>query len=494
VRIGDPLPEGAEAPPRGVRTMSILRWSLVGFLAVAVVAAALEAAEAHSGELSHEHGRHFHCPMHPSVLQDRPGDCPICGMSLVPVSASAAREKGDPAHHREGGEARAAGAATAGRGAYFCPMHPEVGSDDPSARCDRCGGMKLVARSKEPAATQGVPGLVPVTIDPERRQLIGVRTALVVRRDLAPELRTVGMVTADEDRLTSVTVRFSGYVKNVRVKGTVARVRKGEVLASVYSPELLTPQLAYVSSVRWNSAAGSAIAAPAASAAGGDDPRRRLLLLGVSESDLAEIERRLEPLQELKIRSPVDGWAVSSTLRDGAYVEPGAELFQIADLSRVWVIADVFESEMGRVRVGQPARLKLAAHPDRTFTGRVEFLYPALNPGTRTLQARIELDNRDLALRPGMYGDVFIELGRASAVAIPGEALVDTGEAQYVFVTTQASRIEPRRVAVGTRADGFVQVLSGLSEGETVITTANFLVDSESRLQAALQGFLARQR
>jgi Cu(I)/Ag(I) efflux system membrane fusion protein len=225
-----------------------------------------------------------------------------------------------------------------------------------------------------------------------------------------------------------------------------------------------------------------------------DDPRRRLLLLGVSTQDLAEIERRLEPLQELTIRSPIDGWAVSSRLRDGAYVEPGAELFQIADLSRVWVMADVSEYEASRVRVGQAARLKLAAYPERTFTGSVDFVYPTLNPGTRTLQARIELPNTDLALRPGMHGDVFVELGRSDALAIPAEALVETGDAQYVFVAAQAGRLEPRPVAVGTRADGWVQVLSGVSEGEAVVTTANFLVDSESKLRAALEGFAQKQR
>ncbi len=446
-RTVEVLPEGAEAPPPGVRTMAIVRWSLVGLMAVGAIAAWIHVARPTSAAISRAEAK-YHCPMHPSVVQDHAGECPICGMSLVPAAAQGA-----------GGARPSDGAA-----AHLA------------------------------SAPGGVPGLAPVSIEPERLQLIGVRTAQVTRRRLAPELRTVGFVTADENKLGSVTVRFAGYVKDVRVKGAVARVRKGQVLASVYSPDLLTPQLAFVTSVRWTNASGGAGTPPAASAPLSDEPRRRLLLLGVSEQDLAEIERKLEPLQELKIRSPSDGWAVSSTLREGSYVEPGAELFQIADLSRVWVIADVFERDLGRVRVGQPAKLKIAAYPDRTFTGRVEFLYPSLNPATRTLQARIELRNPNLMLRPGMYGDVFVAVGSSDALAIPAEALVDTGETQYVFVAARGGRLEPRRVTVGTRADGWVQVLSGLSEGETVVTNGNFLVDSESRLQAALEGFAQKQR
>jgi Cu(I)/Ag(I) efflux system membrane fusion protein len=441
-RAAEVLPEGTETPPPGVKAMAIVRWSLVGLMAVAAAAAWVCAARPTSGVTARAEAR-YHCPMHPSIVQDHAGDCPICNMRLVPLPARGSAED----------------ASTRGGGA-------------------------------------GVPGAVPVVLEPERLQLIGVKTAQAARRRLAPELRTVGFVTADENRLASVTVRFSGYVKDVRVRGAVARVRKGEVLASVYSPELVTPQLAFVNSVRWSNASGSAASAatPPATTPVTDDPRRRLLLLGVSEQDLAEIERKLEPLQELKIRSPIDGWAVSSTLREGSYVEPGAELFQIADLSRVWVIADVFERDMGRVRVGQAAKLKISAYPERTFTGRVEFLYPSLNPGTRTLQARIELANPSLALRPGMYGDVLVELGASDALAIPAEALVDTGETQYVFVAARGGQLEPRPVAVGSRADGWVQVLSGLSEGEAVVTTGNFLVDSESRLKAALDGFAPTHR
>jgi membrane fusion protein, copper/silver efflux system len=429
-RTVEVLPQGAEDPPPGVRTMAMVRWSLVGVMATAATAAWIQVARTASGATSAAPER-LYCPMHPSVVQDHAGDCPICGMKLVPLAA---------------------------RGSTDAP------------------------------AAGGVPGLLPVSIEPDRLQLIGVRTAPAARRRLVPRLRTVGSVTVDEDRLASVTVRFSGYVKDVRVKGAVARVKKGQVLASVYSPDLITPQLAFVNSVRWSKAAGSPATPPAASAPLGDDPRRRLLLLGVAEQDLAEMERKLEPLQELKVRSPIDGWAVSSTLRAGSYVEAGAELFQIADLSNVWVIADVFEREMERVRVGQRAIVAIAAYPGRTFTGRVGLLYPALNPNSRTLQARIELDNRDLTLRPGMYGDVLVELGASEALAIPEEALVDTGETQYVFVAAQGGRIEPRRVAVGPRAEGWVQIASGLSEGETVVTTGNFLVDSETRLRAALEG------
>jgi membrane fusion protein, copper/silver efflux system len=439
---GEPLPEGVEHPPRGVRTMAAVRWALVGVMAAVAAAAwihvgrATPAAEARAVE-------RFHCPMHPAVVQDGPGDCRVCGMRLVATE-----------------------------------------------------------RAGERAATS-VPGVAAIALDPERLQLVGVKTARVARRGVAPALRAFGVVAADEGRRASVTVRYSGYVKKLRVKAGVARVRRGEVLATVYSPELVTPQLAFVNSVRWARASGATgaspasarpaatapVAAPAPGAPAADDPRARLRLLGVCEQDLAEIERRMEPLQALAIRSPIDGWAVSSALRDGAYVEPGAELFDIADLSTVWVLADVAEGDVGRVRVGQRATLRVAAYPDRSFAGRVEFVYPALS-GSRTLQARIALPNPDLLLRPGLHGDVRVDLGgRADALAIPAEALVETGDAQYVFVAAGGGRLVPRRVVAGARAAGWVEVLDGVSEGDAVVTTGNFLVDSESRLQAALEGF-----
>ncbi len=191
----------------------------------------------------------------------------------------------------------------------------------------------------------------------------------------------------------------------------------------------------------------------------------------------------------MTIRAPIDGYVGKRTAQVGAFVSPGQELYEIANLANVWVLADVYEADIGRIRIGQRASLTLQALPGRSFTGKLSFLYPAVNPTSRTMQARILVPNAKGELRPGMYADVILDLGTSEGVTIPAEALVDTGEAQYVFVVLPGGRFEPRPVTVGARTAEKVQILRGLHPGETVVTTANFLIDSESRLRAAIQGF-----
>jgi Cu(I)/Ag(I) efflux system membrane fusion protein len=194
-------------------------------------------------------------------------------------------------------------------------------------------------------------------------------------------------------------------------------------------------------------------------------------------------------MREMNVRAPARGYITRRTAIQGLYVSPGTELFQIADLSSVWVLADVYEGEIGRVRVGQRGVFETSAYPGERFEGKVTFLYPTLTAGTRTLQARLEFRNPGLKLRPGLYGDVSLELGAAEAVVIPREALVDTGDVQYVFVVLGGGRFEPRRVRPGWSGDEKVAILDGLRDGERVVTSASFLVDSESRLRAAIEGF-----
>jgi Cu(I)/Ag(I) efflux system membrane fusion protein len=219
-----------------------------------------------------------------------------------------------------------------------------------------------------------------------------------------------------------------------------------------------------------------------------EDARRRLELLGLAEQEIAELAKTGQAMRDVPIRAPVSGTVIRRDAVEGSYVQPGASLFTVADLSTVWVIADVHEYELRRVRVGQPARLELTAYPGQTFTGKVQFLYPALDPQTRTMRVRLEFPNRKQALRPGMYGTVYLTLPSTAGLAVPVEAVVDTGETQYLFVARDGGRFEPRKVKLGARGDGEVEILDGVQEGETVVTTANFLIDSESRLRAAIEG------
>lgn len=473
----EPLPEGAEVAPPGVRAMAALRWGLVALTAVLAVGAWVGWAGAPEAPTA---AARWQCPMHPSIVQAVPGPCPVCGMDLVPAAQAAEGH----AHERAG----QAGAERKGR--YWCPMHPEVQSDDPEARCEKCGGMKLVPRD-DAGAAPGVSGLAPVDLGAERTQRIGVRTAPVVHGPIGPELRTVGAIAADEARVAIVSARVTGWVESLLVKEGGGRVRRGQALATVYSAELLAAEQAFLAAPP---PAGSQAARTQGAGAFGFDPARRLELLGMAPQDVTALRETGQILYAQPLRAPIDGWVVRRGAYAGQYVQPGTELFQLVDLSTVWLLVDVHQDDLPRVAVGQRARLTLAARPGETFVGRVDHLYPALDPEARTLRARVALRNPGLALRPGMVGDVVLEGAAADGLSVPSEAVVDTGDRRYVFVARGAGRFEPRQVRTGVRADDRVQVLEGLTAGEQVVTTAGFLVDSESRVRAALDGFAAAER
>jgi RND family efflux transporter MFP subunit len=470
----EPLPEGREAPPPGVRTMAVVRWGLIGLMAVAAVAAWTYFART-GHEVAERAEARFVCPMHPSVLSERAGSCPVCGMDLVPIASLGEGGKGGVGAHAHG---------DAAPGKYWCPMHPEVASDDPSATCEKCGGMKLIPREQ-------VPGLTTVEVGQDRVQLIGVRTATAVVEKLAPTLRTVGMVAPDEGATGVVTSRVTGWVEKVMVTQSGERVKKGQPLAKIYSLELNSAQINYLNAIKWTrdwSAGQSQQGTQALEV----DARQRLVLAGFTPADIKELEEKKAPLEFLSVRAPIDGYVVRRDVQVGAYVTPGQELYEIADIANVWVVADVYEADIGRVKAGQKAVLSLQALPGETFGGKVAYLFPAVNPASRTMQARIVVPNSKGRLRPGMYADVTIDLGVTEGISIPADALVDTGEAQYVFVALGGGRFEPRPVTVGARTADRVQILRGVHPGENVVTTANFLIDSESRLRAAIQGYGAK--
>lgn len=368
---------------------------------------------------------------------------------------------------------------------YFCPMHPEETGLDENARCPLCK-MKLEKR----AAPSGVPGLVPIMLSFDRTQLIGVRTAKARAGALSPGLKALGFVTADEARLSRVHARFAGWVESLNVRATGEKVTHGQALAGVYNVELAPAQQELLAARKWNPArdASAGGAAPPALAGLERDARERLRLFGMSAAEIERVVETGKPARTIAVRSPASGYVVRKSVVQGDYVEPGTELFEIADLATVWILADIYEQDMARLAVGQQASVTTSAYPAARFTGKVGFVYPVVDTASRTLRVRIQLDNRDAKLRPGMYADVTLSTSGAEAVMIPTEALVDTGEHQYVFLAKEKGTFEPRLVKLGPRSADEVQVLEGVAVGDEVVTTANFLIDSESRLKAAIQG------
>jgi Cu(I)/Ag(I) efflux system membrane fusion protein len=381
---------------------------------------------------------------------------------------------------------------------YYCPMHPQIVSDRPGD-CSVCN-MRLVPQdAPHPVYSNGVTadgggpeGYATITIDPAKQQLIGLKLAPVTRGPFATTLRTVGRVEFDETRVHHVHTRYEGYIEQVFADFTGKVVRKGEPLASIYSPDLLATQEEFLLSLR---------AAQSATASGGDSAgawgiveaaRRRLRLWEINSSDIAELERTGEPSVALKVYAPITGVVTERTAYHGMKVGPDDTLFDLADLSSVWVQADIYEYEMQRVSVGQHASMTLAYSPGRTWRGQVRYVYPMVDEKARTVRVRLEFENRDGELKPGMFADVVIEGLAREALSVPDDAVLDSGVRKIVFVALGGGRLEAREVETGDRTAGTYEIRSGLAEGESVAVGANFLLDSESRLRAAIAAAGAR--
>jgi Cu(I)/Ag(I) efflux system membrane fusion protein len=423
----------------------------------------------------------WQCPMHPTITQDHPGDCPICGMKLVKLAAPVGAATAAAVEHGQ-----AAGAPAAGHEIWQCPMHPGITQDHPGD-CPICG-MKLVKLKGPPGdgdahPERSPPGLAPVTIDAGRQQLIGLQLAHVERGPVGGSWRTTGRVAIDETRIHHVNVKFSGFMEHVHGDFVGRPVRKGEPLFSIYSPELLSAQEEYLLALRTRGRLGVGVG-------GGDDlvraSRRKLELWDVPAEELERLERTGEPTRTVTFRSPATGVITKKDVVPGMRVNAGEMPFEIVDLSRVWFLADAYETDLSRVEVGQPATLTLRALPNRTYRGRVAFVDPLLDPATRTAKVRVEFENPGGDLRPDMFGEVVIQGTSREALRVPADAVIHSGTFDVVFLAVGQGRFQPREVKLGERDAEKVEVVAGLEEGDGVVVRANFLVDSESRLRASL--------
>ena len=369
----------------------------------------------------------YHCPMHPTYVSDRPGRCPICKMDLVPIA---------------------------------------------------------------PAAGTGpvVAGRAMVALSPERRQLLGVRSEPFTRRHLDRTIRTVGRVAMDERRLHHVHTKYEAYVEKLYVNFIGQMVRKGDHLAALYSPELVATQQEYL--LAYRAQQGLAQSGIASVAKKNTDlleaARQRLLFWDVSPEDIAALERTGKVQRTVDLHAELPGYVLQKSAVHGMRVMPADILFDIADLSAVWILADVYESDLATVELGMAAEVTLPYQPGRTWRGTVAFVNPTVEPGTRTVKVRIEVANADYALKPDMFADVVLRRELGDALFVPESAVLKPGDRQIVFLDRGDGRLEPREIQTGVRVEGGYAVLSGLAEGDRVVTSANFLIDSESSLKAAL--------
>jgi RND family efflux transporter MFP subunit len=416
----------------------------------------------------------YHCPMHPTYVSDRPGDCPICNMKLVPVKGA--------------GEAASAAKATpkaSGNFNYQCPQHPDYTFDQPGT-CDFCG-TQLVRLPAE-GTDAGVPGRTIVAISPEKRHLIGLRTTPVLRTNLTQTLRTTATIEHDETRLTRIAPRFGGWAQKLFVNFTGQEVEKGQPLLTVYSPELFAAESEYL--LAWQRLTQTRTNASGLETESArrmyESARRRLRLWEIGEDEIRALEQSGQPHEELLWRAPVAGHVMAKTAIEGKAFMAGETLYEIGDLSHLWLRAYVYEADLPLVRTGQTARVILPYLGHKVYESRVKFLYPHIEPQTRRAQMRLELENPRHELRPEMWANVEIAARLDATLAVPASAVIHTGTRFVAFVLRADDHLEPRELKLGFQTDDWAQVLGGVKQGEQVVTRALFLVDAESQLKAAI--------
>jgi membrane fusion protein, copper/silver efflux system len=334
--------------------------------------------------------------------------------------------------------------------------------------------------------------LVPVQISAQRLQSIGVKTGKVETMLVEDEIRTTGAVAIDETKLAYVQVRYSGYIEKVFADATYQYIRKGQPLFTIYSPDIVATEREYlVAKQNQQQVAQSTVPGVASSAASLlDATSERLKQWGIPQQEIARLESTGQVQQELQFDSPVSGFITERNALPSVSVQPEMRLFTVADLSSVWVQAQVFQNDLGRIKVGDLATLTVSTFPGRTFRGRVDFIYPQLDTDTRTAKVRIVSSNADLQLKPGMFVNVTLKVPMGRQLVIPASGILQSGTRQIAFVARSDGYLDPREVELGPRiGDDFV-VLKGLKSGEQIITSANFLIDSESQLQASLGSFV----
>lgn len=416
----------------------------------------------------------YTCGMHPFIIQDEPGTCPICGMDLTPVKQGAAGQP--PAKNVKDRKIKY----------WVAPMDPTYIRDQPGKSPM---GMDLVPVYEDEAASGSV-----IKIDPVTAQNMGVRTAPVERMDLARTIRTVGLVAYREPEQYTLTTKIDGWIEKLYVNENGQKVAKGQKLLELYSPALVNAQQEFLLALKNRDALADSPFPEIADSGRQllEAARRRLQLWDISAGQIARLEKTRKVEKTMALYAPQSGIVSTKMVQEGQAVKKGMNLMTVSDISKVWVLADIYEYELPWVKVGDEARIILPFVGHKALRARLGYIYPYLEAKTRTVKARFVLPNPDQALKPDMYVNVHLQTSPVkNTLAIPAEAVLHSGEKETVFVALGDGKFEPRQIRTGLEDDqGNIQVLQGLLEGESVVTSAQFMLDSESNLREAIQKML----
>jgi membrane fusion protein, copper/silver efflux system len=411
-------------------------------------------------------------PMHPAYKSEKPGIAPDCGMKLEPVYA-------------EGG-ATSAQAGAERRVLYY--RDPK----DPNYKAQKAGLNPETGNELEPVYADDLSKMEvgTVKITPEKQQLIGVKYGQVERSGGSRTIRAVGKVAFDETRIQHIHTKVEGWIDQVFVDYTGQLVSKGQPLITVYSPDMLASQRELLLAAK---ATNTMKNNPLPAAFDQSESllratRRRLELWDLSEAQIDQVLTTGQPIKNVTLYSPITGYVTERKAFPQLKIMPDTDLYTIVDLSRVWIMADLFEYEAPNIHIGEAATVTLEAIPGRTFKARIDFVQPQVDPMTRTLKIRLDMDNPGLLLKPDMYADVEFRMNTPSMLTVPSDAVLDAGERKTVFVDRGNGYFEPRQVKTGERNGDRIQILSGLTENERVVISGNFLIDSESQMKAAAGG------
>lgn len=413
----------------------------------------------------------YTCGMHPEIISDEPGYCPICEMKLTPIRRETATAPS--------GERQIA--------YWVAPMDPAYIRNEPGKSPM---GMDLV-----PVYEDEIVGSI-IKIDPVTSQNMGLKMATAEKGPLAKEITTVAHIDYDEGKLYGVNSKVAGWIEKLYVDFEGKSVKKNDPLLEIYSPELVTAQQEYLSALRNYERLKEASLESARKGAGDllDAARERLLLWDITEGQIDNLKRTGSVKKTLTFYSPADGIVTSLTVVEGDKVAPGMKLFQVADLTRVWALAHIYEYELPFISLGQEIELSLTYLPGQIFSGRISFIYPYLDSKTRDVQIRIAIPNKDLLLKPNMYADARIRSTLdGDRLMIPNQAVIRSGLRNLVFISLGEGKFMPREVKLGVLGQNdMIEIVSGLNEGDMVVTSSQFMLDSESRLREATSKIRAR--